>query len=148
MNTQGLRLAAARLAALHPGDRAWLLKQLPAEHARALQGVLRSPQLKRWGAQLGELDLPAPATAVTEAETASAQPPLPTALKQADPAWIALWLAAQQAEDQDYDLETLGLTRVRKVREEAARLTQPLPPSLRAALAQWPGKTSSFAEWL
>jgi len=148
MNTQGLRLAAARLAALHPGDRAWLLEQLPAEHARALREVLRSPQLKRWGAQLGELDIPAPAMAATAAETTVAQPPLPVALKQAEPAWIALWLAAQQAEARDYDLESLGMTRARKVREEAARLTQPLPPSLRAALAQWPGKTGSFAEWL
>ncbi|NII74890.1 hypothetical protein FHW84_003487 [Dyella sp. SG562] len=148
MNTQGLRIAAARLAALHPGDRAWLLKQLPVEHARALQRVLRSPELKRWSGQLGELEIPAPAIAAAETEATVTQAALPAALKQVDPAWIALWLAAHQPEDRDVDLDSLGVTRARKVREEAARLIQPLSPSLRAALAQWPGKAGSFAEWL
>lgn len=148
MNSQGLRMAAARLVALHPGDRTWLLQQLPAEQARALQKLLRSPELKRWTGQLRELEIPAPAIAATEVDATMAQASLPAALKQTDPVWIALWLAAHAPEEQEYDLESLGMTRARKVREEAARLAQPLPPSLRAALAQWPSRTGSFAEWL
>lgn len=148
MNSQGLRMAAARLASLHPTDRAWLLRQLPAVQARALQEVLCAPELKRWNGRLGELEIPPPALAAVEADTPVPPTALPAGLRQADPAWIALWLAAHAPKDAEYDIEDLGPSRARKVREAAASLPRSLPPSLRDALAQWPGQASAFAEWL
>lgn len=148
MNRQGLRIAAARLAALHPGDRAWLLQQLPPAQVGALQELLRSPELKRWGNQLAGLEIPPPTAAPLKADAPMPPASLPAALKQADPGWIALWLAARAPEDRECDLESLGPIRAREVREEVMRHAQPLPTSLRDALAQWPGRADSFAEWL
>jgi len=147
MNQQGLRMAAARLAALHPGDRSWLLEQLPAAHAKALKELLSSGELKQWAAQLGGALTTIPPAAASEAPAMPA--PLPSALKSVGPAWVALWLTANAPDALDDHLEGMETWRARRVADEMARFGKPLPPALREALQRWPERQpDSFAEVL
>jgi hypothetical protein len=153
MIKQGLRMAAARLASLHSSDRAWLLKQLPAEQARQLRELLRAPELKRWQAcRLGEIELAEPeASPVAESSAPTAAPapaPLPSELKELDAEWLALWLAARSTSEQKPVLDGLAGARARQVNEQLARSRSPLPPGLRDALRSWPARPSTFAEFL
>lgn len=147
MSTQGLRLAAARLAALHPDDRAWLLAQLPTTEAVALRELLGSPHLKQWAATLGDgvgtLTLPEAASAKVESKT------LPSALKDLSVDWQALWLAANHPDDAEEYVDGMETWRARRLVEEAQRHQAALPPALREALTQWPNaRAKSFAEML
>jgi hypothetical protein len=147
MTTQGLRLAATRLAALHQDDRAWLLAQLPIEQASALRDLLGSRHLKQWAAALGEgidtLTLPV-------APSVKASPKsLPLALKELGVAWQALWLAANHPEDVADRIDGMETWRARRLMEDTQRFEGVLPSGLREALVQWPAaRAQSFAEVL
>jgi hypothetical protein len=146
MSTQGLRLAATRLAALHQDDRAWLLAQLPIGQAAALRELLGSPELKQWATKLGggmeALTLP------NEPAAKASTKALPPAVKELGVSWQALWLAANHPEDITERVEGMEIWRARRVIEDSQRFEASLPTGLRAALLQWPARAKSFAEML
>lgn len=135
MNPQGLRMAAVRLAAIHPDDRQWLLAQLMPQQAVALRELLQDPELRQFATRLGTS-----LAAMPEAHAAmSTEPvePLPAQVKALAPAWMALWLSVHASGDMEHRLHDMEPWRARRVLDEAGRFAQPLPPALAEALAQW-----------
>lgn len=147
MSTQGLRLAATRLAPLHQDDRAWLLAQLPIEQASALRDLLGSSHLKQWAAALREgintVTLP------VAPSVKAASKSLPPALKELGVGWQALWLAANHPEDIADRTDGMETWRACRLMEDTQRFEGVLPSGLREALVQWPvARAQSFTEVL
>ena len=130
--TAALRLAAARLVALHKGDRAWLLAQLPAPDAARLRRVMASPDLARVSMHGPVLD-----TRRLKAETRKPVDRPWIALEGMDAEWTALVLSALAAPSQENYLASAPEKHAGDVGQVLARLPSVLPPRLRAAVGGW-----------
>lgn len=130
--TAALRLAAARLVALHKDDRAWLLAQLPASDAARLRRVMASPDLARISMHGSVLD-----TQRLKAETRKPVDRPWIVLDGMDAEWTALVLGTLDAASQENYLAGAPEKHAADVGHVLARLPSVLPPRLRAVVGAW-----------
>ena len=130
--TATLRLAAARLVALHKDDCAWLLAQLPAADAARLRRVMASPDLARVSMHGPVLD-----TRRLKAETRKSMDRPWVALDGMDAEWTALVLSTLDAPSQENYLSSAPEKQASEVGHVLARLPSVLPPRLRATVGAW-----------
>jgi hypothetical protein len=145
MISQGQRLTAAKLAGLHPADREWMLRRLPADQARIVRHLLGRSDLKRLGVHALAVETPAASPPPPQA-AANDHAALRQQLAPLSPAWAALSLAALSPEHLDRYLGMIDRSRAQKVTDAARRFTQGLPASLSAAIADWSARDDVSTE--
>lgn len=135
MNSQGLRVAAVKLASLHPADREWLLGKLQVSQSSAVRALLKRRELRRLARQVHELPtLPLPKKPVDAPTVFVASS---SRLDALGPAWAALWLSTAEPGELDHYLAQVDLSRSQRTIEASRKFNGSLPPKLAAAVAAW-----------
>ena len=122
--------AALRLACLHPADRRWMLRRLPASDRRYLSTLLK--ELERLGIEDPSLLLAALTKAAPAQEnSAAAEEVDPRLLDRLPPVWTMAALSVSSPAAQETYLQRVSPTRRKTL---ATQAPGSLPPLLAASL--------------